>query len=136
MNATDRAMQFPDLARSRRVLVLILGVIALSIADLMVTLTHLRTIGMVEANPIAAYLIRTTGSALSLASFKALTVGICVVLLFHLRTRVQGEVAAWLAVLILAGMSLIWHKYSAQIEDPAKLRLAQTHSADRWLYLD
>ena len=49
--------------RERRVGILLVSIIVLSAADLLLTIAHLQTIGMIEANPIAAFLIRTTASA-------------------------------------------------------------------------
>lgn len=116
--------------RSRRVTVLVLGVIILSVADLIITLAYLRAQLMMEANPIAAYLIESTHSAWALAGFKALTVGVCVAVLYRLRRYLAGELAAWLAVAILAGMSVIWHSYSTHFEGPGDLLLAQVDTVD------
>jgi len=112
--------------RSRRVIVLITGIIILSVADLAVTLEFLQAKWMIEANPIAAYLIRSTQSPWALAAFKMLTVGICVFLLYRLRHKAAGEAAAWLAVAILAIMSLMWHSYSTHFDGPDDILLVQS----------
>lgn len=123
--------------RMRRVTVLLAGVIILSLADLAVTLTHLRTTGMMEANPIAAFLIKSTQSGWALASFKLLTLGVCVSVLFVLRRRFEGELAAWCAVAIMAGMSLQWHAYSSHFDDPHEIVAAQTGGyGDGWLMIE
>jgi len=122
--------------RSHRVLVLLAGIIVLSLADLVVTLQHLQSIGMVEANPIAAWLIRSTNSAWILGAYKTVTVGICVALLYRARRYWIGEAAAWCAVAILAGLSVMWHTYAEQIESPVELMTAQADLGDRWLHLD
>lgn len=64
--------------RSRRVVVLIVGIILLSLGDLAITLIDLRSTGMMEANPIAGYFIRLTQSVSALTAYKMLTAGICV----------------------------------------------------------
>ena len=121
--------------RSRRVLLLIVGIIVLSLGDLLITLAYLRSTGMIEANPIAAWLIRATGSAVVLSAYKALTVGVCVGLLYRLRRHVEGEVAAWCAAVILIMTALHWYHYGRI--DPDQLELAQRGTpADRWLVLD
>src|SRR5262249_40311360 len=104
--------------RSRRVIVLIAGIIILSIGDLIVTLAFLQANWMIEANPIAAYLIRSTQSPWALAAFKMSTVAICVLVLYRLRHRAAGEVAAWVSVAILAIMSLMWRSYSTHFDGP------------------
>ena len=123
--------------RCRRVIVLIGAIIILSLADFLVTMTHLKSTGMVEANPIAVYLIRTTESPWVLASFKALTVLICVSLLFKLRRHVEGEIAAWCAVLVLAGMALMWHSYSRSLTELEGIRMVEAAAGDEnWLQFD
>jgi len=118
-------------------MVLLAGVVVLSLADLVITLTHLKTTGMMEANPIAAFLIQSTQSGVALTCFKLLTVGICVALLFVLRHRFEGELAAWCAVAILAGMSLQWHVYSSHFQNPAEVMVAQAGGyGDGWLMIE
>ena len=132
-----RFFRFLSADRSRRVIVLIAGVIALSIGDLIVTVGHLKTVGMMEANPIAAWLIRSTNSPLALSVYKLCTVGICAALLFKVRKHIEGEIAAWCALAILIGMSFMWHGYSQQFESPEDVHLAQVgHYGDNWLILD
>jgi len=122
--------------RSRRVNLLIVGIVLLSLGDLLITITYLQSTGMLEANPIAGYIIRVTGSVSILAAYKALTVGICVGLLYRLRRLVEGEVAAWCAVSILAFMSLQWYHYARQF-DATDLELARSVVlGEEWLMLD
>jgi len=111
--------------RPRRVVVLLVGIVVLSLADLIITLTHLTTVGMAEANPVARWVIQWTGSPVSLVLFKVATVGVCVVLLYRVRHHLQGEIAAWLALVILAGMSVMWFSYTAVYENPVDATVAQ-----------
>lgn len=116
---------------------LIGAIIILSLADLVVTMTHLKSTGMVEANPIAVYLIRATESPWALASFKALTVLICVSLLFKLRRHVEGEIAAWCAVLVLVGMAMMWHSYTRSLAELEDIRMVEAAAGEEnWLQLD
>ncbi|HWB19913.1 MAG TPA: DUF5658 family protein [Phycisphaerales bacterium] len=124
------------LKRSRRVQVLLLGILILSLADLAVTMTHLKTTGMMEANPIAEYLIKYTQSPGALIAFKLSTVGVCMLLLHRLRFHWEGEAAAWVAVIILAGMSIMWHTYSQEYDDPATVTVAQYDHSGNWLRFD
>ena len=124
-------------SRSRRVTVLILGIILLSAADLVVTLAYARGGGMMEANPIVLYLVRATQSPWALGAYKVLTVGICVALLFRLRKHAVSEAAAWCAVAILAAMSVMWHHYSATMDEPDELTLVKCEAqSDHWLVFD
>ncbi|MCZ6446554.1 MAG: hypothetical protein ACE10B_08295 [Phycisphaerales bacterium] len=54
--------------RPRRVVVLIVGIILLSLGNVATTLIFLRSTGMMEANPIAGYFIRLTQSVSALAA--------------------------------------------------------------------
>lgn len=116
--------------RSRRVTLLVLGIMILSFADLVVTLAYLKAHWMMEANPIAAYLISSTQSPWALVAFKGASVGICVALLYRVRHCVAAEIAAWCALCILAGMSLMWHTYSAHFDNPEEMLMAQMTIGD------
>lgn len=98
--------------REERVLWLLLGIVLLSVADLALTLTYLTSVGLIEGNPIAAWLIHTTRSPWALALYKGLTVAICVSLLYRMRHRREGELAAWCSVLILVALSIWWNRYA------------------------
>ena len=120
--------------RSRRVLLFIAGIIVLSLADLVVTLGYLTSTGMREANPIAGWLISYWPSTWGLVCYKALTVAVCTGLLYRLRRQVEGEVAAWCIMAILALMSLQWYRYAQEAHD---LQLVGRPSGDaRWVVLD
>ncbi len=113
------------------------GIILLSAADLALALGHLQTRGLFEANPIAAFLIEATGSAMVLSAYKMLTVGICVGLLYRLRKHVEGEVAAWCAMVILVITALQWHAYTRQLDGVDPISLVGTGLAsERLLFLD
>jgi hypothetical protein len=117
----DAASHLP---RSRRVALLLAGIVAASGADLAVSLVHLRTLGLVEANPIAVFLVQSTGSALVLSAYKAATVLLCVGLLYRLRRRLAAEAAAWCAIAIMAAMSVQWVRYMSEIRDLGHAGLA------------
>ena len=89
----------------------------LSLTDLLLTLTHLQSVGMAEANPIVVKLVQTTRSPLILVLFKLATVAVCTTLLFRVRYHRSGEIGAWLATGVLVGVSLLWSGYTdAMIE--------------------
>lgn len=72
-----------------------------------------------------------------LAAFKAATVGVCVLLLYRLRRHVEGEVAAWCAVMILAVVSFNWYRYTREIDSLVDVEIArQGGYGDQWLMLD
>jgi len=123
-------------ARSRRVIILLVSIVLLSLADLLITVTNLHTVGMIEANPIAHFIVETTRSATALASYKLITVLVCITLLYRLRHCIQSEVAAWVCVVILSLLAGYWGIYSTSAHDPANLLLRQQHRQfDNWLSL-
>ena len=129
-----RAHQGAHATRVRRVGLLLAGIVVISAADLLQALAHLSGPGLLEANPVAALVIGSTGSALAISAYKTLTVGICVGLLYRLRRRAFTEVAAWFAIAILAVMSWQWYEYNQLV------RTLPPHSmvalGDPWLNLD
>ena len=101
-----------ELQRSERVTWLLGGVIFLSLADLVLTISYLTSVGMSEGNPIALWLLQTTNSVWPLAIYKAMTVAICVTLLYRTRHQRQSELASWCAMLILVTLVIWWNQYS------------------------
>ena len=98
--------------RSERVTWLLGGVVFLSIADLVLTLSYLTSVGMSEGNPIALWLLQTTDSIWPLAIYKGITVAVCVTLLYWNRQKRQSELASWCALMILAALTFWWNQYS------------------------
>lgn len=119
----------PQAVRARRVTVLVLGIIILSLADLVVTLAYLKANWMMEANPLAAYIIKSTQSPWALAAFKCCTVAVCAALLLRVRRFRSGEVAAWCGIVVLTVMSIMWHSYSRHFDDPEHLLMVQSSLA-------
>ena len=76
-----------DTNRSERVKWLLFGIVMLSVADLVLTISYLTTVGLSEGNPIVVWLLQATNSVWALGMYKAVTVTICVSLLY--RTRFQ-----------------------------------------------
>ena len=124
--------------RMHRLVVLLAAIVVLSMADLAITVTHLQTIGMLEANPIAAFLIRESGSVWTLALFKSCTVALCVTMLFALRRSRLAEVGAWVAILVLVGLCFQWHIYTERfVGDSRQLLLVRSGTlSEQWLVLD
>ena len=96
--------------RTRRVALLIVAIMIMSVGDLMLTLTYLRHLGMAESNPLARLVIDFRSPAL-LVVWKMATVIACVsILLWKSRSR-SAEIGAWAGTLILAALMLHWSSY-------------------------
>ena len=99
--------------RSRRVVILLIALVLLSIGDLYATLTHVGALGMIELNPIAAYLIGA-GSMIGLILYKLGTLGVAVAALAKIRAHAIGECAAWLLVGVMVMLTLHWYRYNVE----------------------
>lgn len=122
-------------ARGRRVLLLMGLVTILSIGDLIVTLTFLRSTGMVELNPLAAFVIRNQSVA-GLIFFKIGSVLMSVSILTMIRHTRRGEIAAWVAASILVALTFHWSEYTDGANAFASTRfLEMTEEMDEWLRL-
>jgi hypothetical protein len=116
--AVDAAAATPvTRRRASRVIVLLGGIVALSAADLVATISHLE-IGMIESNPLARLIIESTNSMGALAAFKVATVAVCVAVIYRLRASAQGEAAAWMATLILCALTVWWGVASSELTHP------------------
>lgn len=97
--------------RSVRVALLTLGIGLMSLADLYITLTYLRTVGMGEGNPIARYVIEH-GSPGLLVFWKCASVACACLIFLKYRRRAVAEVAAWLGFGVLVWLLLQWIAYA------------------------
>lgn len=108
------------LARGRRVLFLILAMTLMGVADLLCTLTYMRTSGMLEANPLARFIISTgavDGDARQLVMFKVLTILLSCGTLFLARRHRQAELSAWACTLMMLTLTLHWINYNHSVSD-------------------
>jgi len=100
--------------RGRRVLILLAAVSLLGVGDLYATLAHVNSIGMVELNPVAAYLINADSDA-GLVLYKLGTIGIAVGLVVRSRHHRSAEAASWVMILIMAALTFHWHNYNETV---------------------
>ena len=120
MNASmviqDDSVAQPRVAcrRARRVMMLLIAIALLGVVDLYATYVHATTIGMMELNPIGAYII-SGDSPLGLILFKLGSIGLCVGLLMKLRHDRRAELAAWLCLIIMIGLTLHWVQYNQEL---------------------
>ncbi len=96
-------------------MLLVAGVILMSLADLVLTLTYLTSTGMIEANPVARAIMRL-GSPELLTVWKVLSVGVAAVILVGLRRTRAGEFGAWVCAGVLAWLSGQWMLYGREAE--------------------
>gem|GEM_PF-915771 len=105
---------------------LLLGAIALvSVVDLILTLKFVTTVGMIEANPIARWVMRS-GDAWTLTIFKLSLTLICLGTIFWLRRIRTAELAAWFCFAVMLALSMKWSMFLTQV---------QTEYTADWNYL-
>lgn len=123
------------ISRSRRVSILLSGVVVMSLADLDMTLAYARSVGLLEGNPLAR-LVMTYGSSWMLALWKAASVGLCVFILFKARRTRHAEVAAWICFLVLVWLSVRWADYNDEVPLLTSYISEQQRGDGRWVSLE
>ncbi len=121
--------------RTRRVLLLIVAIIMMSIGDLLLTLTYLRHLGMAESNPLARLVLDFRSPEL-LVIWKMATVLACTsILLWKSRSR-SAEIGAWTGVCILGALMAHWVAY-VKVAPPVPIVETASLFAgdDRWMTL-
>ena len=120
--------------RSTRVTVLLGIVVVLSLADLYMTLMHLTTIGMLEANPLARWLMRNFSPA-AMIVWKLVTLCIACSILASIRTKRIGELAAWLCVAVMIWLMARWGIYAESLASLSadELRLVTESDSPMWV---
>jgi hypothetical protein len=118
--------------RSCRVLALLAAIVMLSLADLLMTLTHLTHYGMIEANPVARGIMRY-GSPAILVAWKLATVGLAVGILFWARRRRAAELAAAFCCCVLLWLTARWSVYNGEIAALPDTMLTGQIDEGRWV---
>lgn len=101
-------------SRPARVSALLLCVVAMSMADLYMTLQYVMNFGMIEVNPLARRIIEA-GSAAELIMFKLGSVLLAVGVLFLFRSRRTAELGAWACFVAMVWLTAHWFNYNAII---------------------
>jgi uncharacterized membrane protein (Fun14 family) len=115
-----------ELTRSRRVLILLVGVMLLSIGDLIMTLTYLTSIGMAESNPLAR-LVMSYRSPWILVGWKVASMTAAGGILFIHRRRRAAEVGAWICLGVLVWLTFRWTAYIGHIQIGPASAIAAEH---------
>lgn len=129
--------------RARRISILIVAMVMMGIADLMCTLTYMRTSGMLEANPLARFVLASgaaDGAAGQLVMFKALTIVLSCGTLYITRRHRQAELSAWACTAMMLVLTTHWINYnrsvSAFTNDMAVLAMSEGEFEPMWVKLE
>jgi len=124
-------------ARSRRCVLLLAAILIMGAADLALTLTYARTVGMIEVNPIARTMI-ALGGAHQLVVFKAFCTVLCAGFLYLCRRTPQAERAAWLCACGMLVLTAHWVNYNASVSrftNDIAVLAASDGACDLWISL-
>ena len=119
--------------RTRRIVMLLLAIFAMSAFDLLFTLTYLQGVGMVELNPLARKVIEY-GSPTLLAVWKLGIVGGACLVVYLGRRAPTAEAGAWFACLALMLLTVHWLRYIDTASDLTPyLEVIKEVSGGQWL---
>jgi len=125
----------PAEPRRRRVALLVVAMVLMGLADLQLTLTYMRSVGMIELNPLARAMV-DLGGAPQLIRFKLLSIALSAGLLYLMRRHSIAERCAWLSCAALLFLTFHWVRYNDRpvTPDSSVAALAQIDVADhRWV---
>lgn len=121
--------------RACRVWMLLAGVAAISVADLIMTLTYATSVGMIEMNPIA-HAIMSTGSVWLVVLWKFATAGLGIMILCRFRRQAAAEIASWLCFVGMVMLLIHWMSFNTQIVGYAEeLASLADSGAPRWVQM-
>ncbi|HZW11034.1 MAG TPA: DUF5658 family protein [Phycisphaerales bacterium] len=121
--------------RSVRVVGLVGIILALSLMDLMLTLTYVMEIGLIEDNPLARRVMQAGGPGLLIA-WKLLSVGFAGWVLLRYRSRGVAELAAVFSAGVMVWLTARWVGYieTSALLTPALAEM-EIHGQGHWVTL-
>jgi Domain of unknown function (DUF5658) len=90
-----------------------MGVAMMSVGDLYATMTHISSVGMFEANPIARHVM--AGGSLGLILFKVGSVGLAIGLMLKVRHKLSGELGSWVLLAMMTALTIFWYYYNGYV---------------------
>lgn len=122
--------------RARIVIALLAGVVLMSLGDLYMTLTYATRVGMIEANPVARFIMGYNSPALVIA-FKVLTLGLGVGIIYRYRRSNYAFYAACICFGVLCWLTFRWVEYNAYAHELNSYIhiLAENHKEARWVHM-
>lgn len=114
---------------------MLICIVAMSLADLYMTLAHLFHFGMIEANPVARRVIEQ-GSAAELIIWKLASVLLAVAIFFIARKRRSAEIGTLICFLMLAWLTAHWLNYNEAVSElTAEMNTLATVREGGWVTL-
>ncbi|TVQ75752.1 MAG: hypothetical protein EA380_10105 [Phycisphaeraceae bacterium] len=98
----------------RRLFLAMCAIVLMGLTDLACTIIYLTNIGLLEANPIARWVIVQTGVG-GLIAYKSATMLFTCGALYAIRRHRASERCAWICATILLGLMAHWAHFNAVI---------------------
>ena len=99
-----------------RIIILLAAMGLMGLCDLALTITYMQSVGMIEVNPLARYIVHAGGVPL-LIIFKLALMTCSTAFLYVARGNKFAEPIAWLCAIILLGLMVHWFNYNREIPD-------------------
>lgn len=109
--ASPRQGRVPAAASPRRLLLIIFAIILMGLTDLVCTVIYLTNVGLIEANPIARWVITNLG-IIGLITYKAASMAFTCGTLYLIRRHRISEHAAWICAIILLLLMGHWLRFN------------------------
>lgn len=101
-------------AHARRLMLVLLAIAMMSIADLVCTLIYMSSVGLMELNPVARFMV-SVGDARQLIIFKLFTMTLSCGALYFARRHPISERVAWICAAGLLGLMLHWTSFNSSV---------------------
>lgn len=119
-------------SHSRRLGLLIVAIAMMSGADLLCTLAYMSTIGLIEANPFARFMV-SVGDIPQLVMFKAFTTLLSCGALYLARRHPLSEKVAWLCAAMLLALMLHWTAFNRSVSGLTnEITVLSLHGGHEW----
>ncbi len=110
-------------------------VAAVSFADLAMTLTYATTVGLMEVNPIARFLM-SADTPLFIILWKLMTAGLCIGVLTALRHRRHAERASWVCLIGMLALAAHWINFNHEVQNATpELSTLAGNSSPYWVHM-
>lgn len=124
-----RAAQTPH---ARRLVLVLLAIAMMSMADLVCTLIYMSSVGLLELNPLARFMV-SVGDARQLIIFKLFTMTLSCGALYFARRHPISERVAWMCALGLFALMMHWMSFNSSVSDLTnEITILALHGGHDW----
>ncbi len=103
-------------AHARRLMLALVAIALMSLADLICTLIYMSSVGLIELNPLARFMV-SVGDTRQLVIFKLFTMTLSCGALYFARRHPLSERVAWICAAGLFVLMLHWTAFNSSVSD-------------------